>query len=156
MEDPRSNCKGTVLAGTCTLFLFLFPSNSLILHQFMNILLRKNYLTFMEHLLSSCGHLFEWYIGIDEQKFLKLSLCVRPYPFFEIPQTCFGWAILFGANPVLYMIFVFMQMYYIFMHSRINIHKNKVRYCQSAFPWLFIWNAEISIKVAIHCYERLF
>ena len=46
--------------------------------------------------------------------------------FFEIPQTCFSWAILFGANPILYMIFVFMQMYYIFMHSRININKNKV------------------------------
>ena len=45
----------------------------------------------------------------------------------QIPQTCLGWAILFGANPILYMIFVFMQMYYIFMHSRINIHKNKVR-----------------------------
>lgn len=46
--------------------------------------------------------------------------------FFEIPQTCFSWAILVGANPILYMIFVFMQMYYIFMHSRININKNKV------------------------------
>ena len=56
------------------------------------------------------------------------NLYFRPTSFsFEIPQTCLGWAILFGANPVLYMIFVFMQMYYIFMHSRINIHKNKVR-----------------------------
>ena len=48
--------------------------------------------------------------------------------FFEIPQTCLSWAIVFGANPILYMIFVFMQMYYIFMHSRININKNKVKY----------------------------
>ena len=47
--------------------------------------------------------------------------------FFEIPQTCISWKILFGINPVLYMVFVFMQMYYIFMHSRININKNKVR-----------------------------
>lgn len=47
--------------------------------------------------------------------------------FFEIPQTCISWKILFGINPVLYMVFVFMQMYYIFMHSRININKNKVK-----------------------------
>ena len=47
--------------------------------------------------------------------------------FFEIPQTCISWKILLGINPVLYMVFVFMQMYYIFMHSRININKNKVR-----------------------------
>ena len=46
--------------------------------------------------------------------------------FFEIPRTCMSWAILLGANPVLYMIFVFMQMYYIFVHSRINVNKNKV------------------------------
>jgi hypothetical protein len=48
--------------------------------------------------------------------------------FFEIPKTCKTWAILFGANPILYMIFVFTQMYYIFMHSRININKNKVSF----------------------------
>ena len=46
--------------------------------------------------------------------------------FFEVPRTCMKWAILLGANPVIYMIFVFMQMYYIFVHSRINVNKNKV------------------------------
>jgi hypothetical protein len=29
--------------------------------------------------------------------------------FFEIPKTCAGWTILLGVNPILYMIFVFMQ-----------------------------------------------
>ena len=47
--------------------------------------------------------------------------------FFEVPRTCMKRAILLGANPVIYMIFVFMQMYYIFVHSRINVNKNKVR-----------------------------
>ena len=46
--------------------------------------------------------------------------------FFEVPRTCIKWAILLGANPVIYMTFVFMQMYYIFVHSRININKNIV------------------------------
>ena len=46
--------------------------------------------------------------------------------FFEVPRTCMKRAILLGANPVIYMIFVFMQMYYIFVHSRINVNKNKV------------------------------
>ena len=46
--------------------------------------------------------------------------------FFEVPRTCMKWAILLGANPIIYMIFVFMQMYYIFVHSRINVNKNKV------------------------------
>ena len=46
--------------------------------------------------------------------------------FFEVPRTCMERAILLGANPVIYMVFVFMQMYYIFVHSRININKNKV------------------------------
>ncbi|XP_040580037.1 proton channel OtopLc isoform X2 [Lepeophtheirus salmonis] len=45
--------------------------------------------------------------------------------FFETPQTCLRWEILEGINPVLYMIFVFMQMYFIFTHCRININKNK-------------------------------
>ncbi len=46
--------------------------------------------------------------------------------FFEIPKTCSKWNILMGANPILYMIFVFMQMYYIFNHARLNVNKNKV------------------------------
>ena len=46
--------------------------------------------------------------------------------FFEVPKTCMEWDVLLGANPILYMIFVFMQMYYIFVHSRINVNKNKV------------------------------
>ena len=46
--------------------------------------------------------------------------------FFEVPRTCMSWDVLLGANPILYMVFVFMQMYYIFVHSRINVNKNKV------------------------------
>ena len=32
--------------------------------------------------------------------------------FFEIPKTCSRWSVLLGVNPVLYMIFVFMQVIY--------------------------------------------
>ena len=46
--------------------------------------------------------------------------------FFEIPYGCNAWHILSGINPVLHMIFTFMQMYYLFMHSRLNINKNKI------------------------------
>ena len=46
--------------------------------------------------------------------------------FFEIPYVCSSWHILSGINPVLHMIFTFMQMYYLFMHSRLNINKNKI------------------------------
>ena len=42
------------------------------------------------------------------------------FPFFRF------WDVLQGVNPVLYMVFVFMQMYYIFMHSRLNVNKNKI------------------------------
>ncbi len=50
--------------------------------------------------------------------------------FFEVPRTCRFWQVLQGVNPVLYMVFVFMQMYYIFMHSRLNVNKNKVETSQ--------------------------
>jgi len=46
--------------------------------------------------------------------------------FFEINPKCENWNILFGINPVLHMLFTFMQMYYIFMHARLNIQKNKI------------------------------
>ncbi len=46
---------------------------------------------------------------------------------FEVPRTCRFWQVLLGVNPVLYMVFVFMQMYYIFMHARLNVNKNKVK-----------------------------
>jgi len=46
--------------------------------------------------------------------------------FFEIKQSCEHWNILFGINPVLHMLFTFMQMYYLFMHARMNIQKNKI------------------------------
>ncbi len=59
--------------------------------------------------------------------------------FFEVPSTCTDdWAILLGANPVLYMVFVFMQMYYIFMHSRLNVNKNKV-ISQRQAPAISFW-----------------
>ncbi|XP_044747991.1 proton channel OtopLc isoform X8 [Coccinella septempunctata] len=46
--------------------------------------------------------------------------------FFEIPFTSPCYMILKGVNPVLQMIFTFMQMYFIFMNSRLNIHRFKV------------------------------
>ena len=62
--------------------------------------------------------------------------------FFEVPRTCMKWAILLGANPVIYMIFVFMQMYYIFVHSRINVNKNKV-----SWSYLFGWLPELFLLI---------
>lgn len=41
--------------------------------------------------------------------------------FFEIPFTSPCHQILRGVNPLLQMIFTFMQMYFIFMNSRVNI-----------------------------------
>ncbi|XP_050308245.1 uncharacterized protein LOC126744747 isoform X8 [Anthonomus grandis grandis] len=46
--------------------------------------------------------------------------------FFEIPFNSPCYMILRGVNPVLQMIFTFMQMYFIFMNSRLNIHRFKV------------------------------
>ncbi|XP_067012327.2 proton channel OtopLc isoform X2 [Anabrus simplex] len=46
--------------------------------------------------------------------------------FFEIPFNSPCYQILKGINPVLQMIFTFMQMYFIFMNSRLNIHRFKV------------------------------
>ncbi|KAL1505390.1 hypothetical protein ABEB36_004967 [Hypothenemus hampei] len=46
--------------------------------------------------------------------------------FFEIPFTSPCYMILRGVNPLLQMIFTFMQMYFIFMNSRLNIHRFKV------------------------------
>ncbi|XP_021931660.1 otopetrin-2-like isoform X2 [Zootermopsis nevadensis] len=46
--------------------------------------------------------------------------------FFEIPFTSPCYQILRGINPVLQMIFTFMQMYFIFMNSRLNIHRFKI------------------------------
>ncbi|XP_049780325.1 proton channel OtopLc [Schistocerca cancellata] len=46
--------------------------------------------------------------------------------FFEIPFNSPCYQILRGINPVLQMIFTFMQMYFIFMNSRLNIHRFKV------------------------------
>eukprot|EP00095_Tigriopus_kingsejongensis_P005656 maker-scaffold209_size256900-snap-gene-0.22 protein:Tk05656 transcript:maker-scaffold209_size256900-snap-gene-0.22-mRNA-1 annotation:"conserved hypothetical protein" len=46
--------------------------------------------------------------------------------FFEVPQTCPTWSILLGVNPILYMAFVFIQMYFVFMHARLNIHQHKI------------------------------
>ncbi|XP_048511607.1 proton channel OtopLc isoform X3 [Athalia rosae] len=46
--------------------------------------------------------------------------------FFEVPPSSPCYQILRGINPVLQMIFTFMQMYFIFMNSRLNIHRFKV------------------------------
>lgn len=40
--------------------------------------------------------------------------------FFEIPFTSQCYMILRGVNPVLQMVFTFMQMYFIFMNSRVS------------------------------------
>lgn len=40
--------------------------------------------------------------------------------FFEIPPTSTCFQILHGVNPLLQMVFTFMQMYFIFMNSRVN------------------------------------
>jgi len=46
--------------------------------------------------------------------------------FFETNPSCPNYHILLGVNPVLHMLFTFMQMYYLFMHARMNIQKNKI------------------------------
>ncbi|CRK93108.1 CLUMA_CG006518, isoform C [Clunio marinus] len=46
--------------------------------------------------------------------------------FFEVPFDSPCHQILRGVNPLLQMIFTFMQMYFIFMNSRLNIHRFKV------------------------------
>uniref|UniRef100_A0A1B6DFE4 Otopetrin n=1 Tax=Clastoptera arizonana TaxID=38151 RepID=A0A1B6DFE4_9HEMI len=46
--------------------------------------------------------------------------------FFEIPFTSSCYQVLRGVNPLLQMMFTFMQMYFIFMNSRLNIHRFKV------------------------------
>ena len=43
--------------------------------------------------------------------------------FFEVPPTSPCYQILQGVNPVLQMIFTFMQMYFIFMNSRVGSGK---------------------------------
>lgn len=42
--------------------------------------------------------------------------------FFEVPFTSPCYQILKGVNPVLQMVFTFMQMYFIFMNSRVSIY----------------------------------
>ena len=46
--------------------------------------------------------------------------------FFETPFHCNNWDVMSAVNPVLQMIFTFMQMYYLFMHCKLNINKNKI------------------------------
>lgn len=46
--------------------------------------------------------------------------------FFEIPSTSTCYSVIVGVNPVLQMVFTFVQMYFIFVNSRLNIHKCKV------------------------------
>ena len=51
---------------------------------------------------------------------------VVTYTAMQVPILCSSWHILSGINPVLHMVFTFMQMYFLFMHSRLNINKNKI------------------------------
>lgn len=46
--------------------------------------------------------------------------------FLEIPLTSPCFLVLQGVNPLLQMIFTFMQMYFIFMNARLNIHRFKL------------------------------
>ncbi|KAL0268551.1 UNVERIFIED_CONTAM: hypothetical protein PYX00_010452 [Menopon gallinae] len=46
--------------------------------------------------------------------------------FFEVPFSSPCYQILRGVNPLLQLIFTFMQMYFIFMNSRLNIHRFKL------------------------------
>ncbi|XP_037087635.1 proton channel OtopLc-like [Pollicipes pollicipes] len=46
--------------------------------------------------------------------------------FFEIPRSSDCWQMMLAVNPCLQALFTFMQMYFIFMKSRLNIHKFKV------------------------------
>lgn len=45
--------------------------------------------------------------------------------FFEIPFTSPCYQVLRGVNPVLQMVFTFMQMYFIFMNSRVS----SIKFC---------------------------
>lgn len=47
---------------------------------------------------------------------------------FKIPIIlfCGRWSVLAAVNPILQMVFTFMQMYYVFMHSKLNINKNQM------------------------------
>ncbi|XP_042891325.1 proton channel OtopLc-like isoform X4 [Penaeus japonicus] len=45
--------------------------------------------------------------------------------FFEIPTSSPCYQILRGVNPLLQLVFTFMQMYFVFMNARLNIHKFK-------------------------------
>jgi hypothetical protein len=49
--------------------------------------------------------------------------------FFEIPFDSPCHQILRGVNPLLQMIFTFMQMYFVFMNSRVNIKKKYIFLC---------------------------
>ena len=46
--------------------------------------------------------------------------------FFETSYDCSSWTAVTAVNPILQMIFTFMQMYYLFTHSKLNINKNKI------------------------------
>ena len=46
--------------------------------------------------------------------------------FFETSYDCSSWSAVTAVNPILQMIFTFMQMYYLFTHSKLNINKNKI------------------------------
>ncbi|XP_067134851.1 proton channel OtopLc-like [Centruroides vittatus] len=46
--------------------------------------------------------------------------------FFEIPSSSACYSVIVGVNPILQMVFTFVQMYFIFVNSRLNIHKCKV------------------------------
>lgn len=45
--------------------------------------------------------------------------------FFELPLDSPCYLILKGVNPVLQMVFTFMQMYFIFMNSRVSFNSNR-------------------------------
>ena len=70
--------------------------------------------------------------SVNEKSHTCIRIGTLPYTglefvhFFEIPSGCISWHLLSGINPLLQMSFSFIQMYYIFMHHRLNINKKKV------------------------------
>ena len=66
------------------------------------------------------------YTGLEFVHFFEVISTTSFPQLFQVPMGCSSWHILSGINPVLHMIFTFMQMYYLFMHSRLNINKNKI------------------------------
>lgn len=72
--------------------------------------------------------------------------------FFEIPQDSQCWQILMAVNPCLQALFTFMQMYFIFMNSRLNIHKFK---CLARFGLMHLIATNVCVWIRTVVRESL-